>query len=329
MAYSREIYDAALARLGQSRLEAEQEAERRRSAFYRQFPRAWEIDRTLSTTAVQAAKAVLSGADAAGQLQKLRDQSLALQQERTALLARAGLPENGLEPQYRCPACGDTGYIDGRMCSCLRSQLKQEAYRQLNASTPLSLCTFDSFSLQYYPDAPEREGGVAPRAQMARIFKFCREYARDFSLRAPSLILQGGTGLGKTHLSLAIANEAIQKGFGVVYGSTQNLATRLERERFSRDGDEGDTNELLIHCDLLILDDLGTEFSTSFVDAAIYNIINTRLLVRRPTIISTNLTHRELQKRYSERMTSRIIGSYTRLLFCGKDVRQQKRLHGR
>ncbi len=136
--------------------------------------------------------------------------------------------------------------------------------------------------------------------------------------------MQGGTGLGKTHLSLSIANEAIERGFGVIYGSTQNLASSLEKERFRRDSDD-ETNQMLLSCDLLILDDLGTEFSTSFIDAAIYNIVNTRLMSKRPTIISTNLSLREMETRYTERFVSRIIGSYIRLFFYGSDVRQQRR----
>ena len=326
MGYSREIYDAAMALLTDRRLREEQELAEKKDQFYLLYPRAREIERELSSTAVKAAKAVLSGADAAGQLAVLRDRNLELQTEYRGMLKEAGLPEDYLEPHYGCEKCEDTGYIDGKMCSCLKALLKKEAYRRLNAMTPLSLCTFDTFSLRYYPEEAERDGGIPPKAQMQRVLKYCQDYAKGFSLSSPSLIMQGGTGLGKTHLSLAIANEAIQKGFGVIYGSTQNLATSLERERFGREPVEGDTNQLLLSCDLLILDDLGTEFSTSFVDAAIYNVINTRLMVQKPTIISTNLSYMELQKRYSERLTSRIIGSYTRLLFCGKDVRQQKRL---
>ena len=325
MAYSREIYDSAMKLLGERRARALDELDEKKTAFFALYPRAAEIEAALSKTAAAAAKAVLAGGNVAQHLTRLKESNLALQEEFHDILQSAGLPDDYLESQFQCANCRDSGYVDGKMCSCLKELLKKEAYRRLNAMTPLSLSTFQTFSLKYYSEEPDRDGGIPPKKQMERIFRFCRDYAEHFSLSSQSLILQGGTGLGKTHLSLAIANEALEKGFGVIYGSAQNLATNLERERFSREPVESDTNQLLLRCDLLILDDLGTEFSTSFVDAAIYNIINTRLMTEKPTIISTNLSMLELQKRYSERFVSRVIGSYTRLLFCGKDVRQQKR----
>ncbi len=324
MGYGKDVYQAVMEKLNLQRVAAEQESRRRRDDFYAACPRAAEIERLLSHTAVQAAKAVLGSGNSGEILAKLKKNNLALQEERRQLLASAGLPEDYLQPHYQCPKCEDTGYIDGRMCSCLKELLRKEAYRRLNDSTPLSLCTFDSFSLSYYPDTSDSPDRPSPRAQIGKIFSYCRRYAANFSPDSPSLLMQGGTGLGKTHLSLSIANEAIERGFGVIYGSTQNLASSLEKERFRRDSDD-ETNQMLLSCDLLILDDLGTEFSTSFIDAAIYNIVNTRLMSKRPTIISTNLSLREMETRYTERFVSRIIGSYIRLFFYGSDVRQQRR----
>ena len=324
MGYGKDVYQAVMEKLNLQRVAAEQESRRRRDDFYAACPRVAEIERLLSHTAVQAAKAVLGSGNSGEILAKLKENNLALQEERRQLLASAGLPEDYLQPHYQCPKCEDTGYIDGRMCSCLKELLRKEAYRRLNDSTPLSLCTFDSFSLSYYPDTSDSPDRPSPRAQIGKILSYCRRYAANFSPDSPSLLMQGGTGLGKTHLSLSIANEAIERGFGVIYGSTQNLASSLEKERFRRDSDD-ETNQMLLSCDLLILDDLGTEFSTSFIDAAIYNIVNTRLMSKRPTIISTNLSLREMETRYTERFVSRIIGSYIRLFFYGSDVRQQRR----
>ena len=324
MGYGKDVYQAVMEKLNLQRVAAEQESRRRRDDFYAACPRAAEIERLLSHTAVQAAKAVLGSGNSGEILAKLKENNLALQEERRQLLASAGLPEDYLQPHYQCPKCEDTGYIDGRMCSCLKELLRKEAYRRLNDSTPLSLCTFDSFSLSYYPDTSDSPDRPSPRAQIGKLLSYCRRYAANFSPDSPSLLMQGGTGLGKTHLSLSIANEAIERGFGVIYGSTQNLASSLEKERFRRDSDD-ETNQMLLSCDLLILDDLGTEFSTSFIDAAIYNIVNTRLMSKRPTIISTNLSLREMETRYTERFVSRIIGSYIRLFFYGSDVRQQRR----
>ena len=326
MAYGRDIFRIAAGILNDRRTRENEAAEERRRAFYAAYPRAQEIERSLSSTAVAAAKAVLSGGDAKRELTRLKEKNLSLQRELSALLNGAGLPPDYLQPHYQCPRCGDTGYVDGKMCSCLRDLLRKTAYKKLNEMTPLSLSSFSTFSLDYYPEEPQKEGEIPPRKQMENVLRYCRSYAREFSPGAPSLILQGGTGLGKTHLSLAIANEAVKKDFGVIYVSAQNMATSLERERFGRDEGPGDTNALLLDSDLLILDDLGTEFATSFVDAAVYNIVNTRLMTGRPTIISTNLSLYELQKRYSERFVSRIIGSYVRLTFFGRDIRQQKRM---
>lgn len=325
MGYGKEIYQSAIAVLETRKRRAEDEAQEHKQAFYQLYPRAEEIDRELSKTAIAAAKAVLNGSNAVQQLHLLKDHNLALQKERHALLLQAGLSDNALEPHYLCEKCGDTGYIDGRMCSCMKDLLRKEAYRKLNEQTPVSLCRFEDFSLDYYSDIPEHPGEPSPRKEMEQIFNDCQRYAQQFSLDSPNLLLQGGTGLGKTHLSLAIASAAIDRGYGIIYGSAQNLATNLERERFQHERAE-DSSRIMLDCDLLILDDLGTEFITSFVTAAIYNIINTRLMAQKPTIINTNLSMQELESRYTERFVSRIIGSYEVWTFRGRDIRLKKRL---
>jgi DNA replication protein DnaC len=323
LGYSREIYNAVNLILSERRKKAENEASERKTAFYQHCPKAREIESLLSTTAIAAAKAVLGGSNTKEQLMRLRANNLALQSEFNTLLTADGHAKDYLDPHYFCSLCGDTGYIDGRMCGCMKKLLQSEAYRRLNALTPLSLSTFESFSLDYYSDTAENNSYKSPRQIMSDTLNYCIYYAEKFSINSSNLIMTGGTGLGKTHISLAIANIAIQKGFGVVYCSVNNLITKLEREHFGRD--DGDTNQMLLECDLLILDDLGTEFKNAFSCAEIYNIVNTRLMSQKPTIISTNLSTSELLDFYSERFTSRIIGSYRRIPFVGKDVRQQKR----
>ncbi len=327
MGYQKEVYDAVTRKLEQKRLRAGREAEERRAEFYRRCPRAAEIERELSSTAVAAARAVLGGGDVSGALQRLKERNLAQQEELSRLLSSCGLARDALEPHYACPSCEDTGYVDGVMCSCMKQELRREAYERLSSLSPLELSSFESFSLDYYSDVPVR-GELSPRRQMEAVLRYCRGYAARFSLSAPSLLMQGATGLGKTHLSLAIASEAIAAGYGVVYGSTPSLVSQLEKERFRPQRDEaGESERHLIGCDLLILDDLGTEFSTSFSNAAIYNILNSRIMVGRPTIISTNLSAKELEQQYSERLVSRIMGNHVRLEFLGGDVRLQKRLN--
>lgn len=324
MGYSREIYQSVEQMLAERRKNAETEAEDRKAAFYRRCPSAEKIEKILSSTALAAARAVLSGKNTKELLFQLKQNNQKLQEELDRLLKAEGLPAGYLEPNYSCRDCGDAGYIDGRMCHCMKKLLRAESYRRLNTLTPLSLSTFESFRLDYYSARPEGEGKKSPRAQMEGVFENCRRYAENFSPASPSLILQGGTGLGKTHMSLAIANQAIQKGFGVIYCSVNNLVTQLEREHFGKE--DGDTGKSLTECDLLILDDLGTEFRSSFSVAEIYNIVNTRLMMQKPTIISTNLSMQELQERYTERFASRVMGNYVRVSFCGRDNRLQKLL---
>ncbi len=327
MGYSRDVYESANKTLELLRQSAVLDAENRKTAFYLRCPRAQEIEKLLSATAVGAAKAVLNGADTKEQLTLLKEKNLALQQELALLLKNAGLPEDYLEIHFHCTNCKDEGYLGGKMCDCFKKILRQEAYKRLNKLSPLSLSSFESFSLDHYSSIPPKEGLPSPKKRMEDIFRYCKEYAINFSLSSKSLLMQGATGLGKTHLSLAIAKIVIDKGFGVIYGSTPNIVSKLEKERFrynNRDEQSIESEQHLIGCDLLILDDLGTEFPTSFSTAAIYNIINSRIMLSKPTIISTNLSMKELEKCYTERLVSRIMGNNIRLAFLGNDIRQQK-----
>lgn len=324
MGYSRDIYESAEKKLYEFRKEAQNNADRKREMFYSRFPRAKVLENKISLTAIRAAKAVIRGADVKKELEELREKNLELRNELTSLLKSVNLPDNYLDTLYRCSKCSDQGFIDGIMCKCMSDLLKKEAYDRLNRESPLSLCTFESFSLDFYSDIPAREGGQSPRRRMSLILDYCRGHAKKFGSGSPGLLMRGSTGLGKTHLSLAIANEVIKKGFGVIYVSTQNMATRLEKEKFRGIGMDVNSEELLIGCELLIIDDLGTEFSTNFSNAAIYNIVNSRIMKGNPTIISTNLSMKELERSYTERMVSRIIGNNIQLEFFGTDIRQKK-----
>ena len=331
MGYSKEIYEAAQRTLEQRRFEATNSLEKRQNEVYTKIPRTREIESELTKSAIRAGKAVLSGKDVHDELCKLRDSNLNLQAELRTLLLQGGFTADYLDEKYVCGKCKDYGYIDGIMCSCMKKLLREKAYEELNRLSPLSLCSFDTFSLEYYSNIPIKENGPSPRKRMADIFNFCKKYAAEFSLQSPNLLFQGATGLGKTHLSLAIAREVIDKGFGVIYSSTPNILSRLEKEHFSynrNDIEEESTQQHLMDCDLLILDDLGTEFATSYSTATIYNIVNTRLMTGRPTVISTNLSLREIEKNYSERFVSRVMGNNLRIEFLGKDIRQIKHMRG-
>lgn len=321
MGYGNKTYQEACLELERRKRQAEDASEQGRDRFYELCPRAREIREEMAQNAAGAAKAVLAGGDVRAEITRMKDRGLALKEEYSLLLEKYHFTEADVTPQYHCSHCRDTGFVDGRMCSCLKNLQRRLAYDKLSMSVPLENCTFESFSLDYY-----KEDDKTLR-QMEKVFRACQSYAEKFRADSPSLLFKGGTGLGKTHLSLAIAGKALEKGFGVIYGSAQTFAVALERERFDRDlPEDGDTNSQLIECDLLILDDLGTEFSSSYVNAALYNVVNSRMLANKPTIISTNLSLKELEERYSQRFASRVTGYYGKLEFLGRDVRVQKRL---
>lgn len=323
MAYDRKISQLAAEELRRRRSRAEEIALENEERFFAACPRAGEIQALQAANAVNILRVILTRNDVRGNLEDLQKKSLALQAEYDALLAQAGFTWEDLRPRYSCPICQDTGSADGKICDCLRQLKRSLAYRELSMSVPLEKCSFENFDPALSDDPKERR-------QMEHLLTFCRQYADNFTPQSESLLFQGGTGLGKTHLSLAIAARAIEKGFGVIYGTAQSFAVQLERERFrAADEEEPDTHSRLTECDLLILDDLGTEFSgavrpdggLSYVTAALYDILNLRLLAGKPTIISTNLNVKEMEKRYSERFVSRIWGNYRALPFRGKDVR--------
>ena len=323
MAYSREIFEEVQNKLYKKRMSAFEELKFKKEVFYRRFPRAKEIEKELSLTAIEASKAVLGGGSAMSEIKKLKEKNKVLNDELCEILKDAGLPKDHLEIKYSCEKCSDEGFIDGRMCSCMKDMLKKESYNRLNKMSPLELSSFDNFSLDYYLKTSP-EGKHSPHKRMSLIYNFCRKYAGGFKKNSPNLLFTGRTGLGKTHLSLAIAREVIDKGFAVIYGSSQSMVSKMERERFQNYSENGESEKHFINCDLLIIDDLGTEFMSPFSVAAIYNIINSRIMMNKATIISTNLTMRELEKNYTERLVSRMIGNNIRLEFLGEDIRQKK-----
>ncbi len=325
MGYDREIYDNAMATLADRRSAANRTARQHREEVRQKCPRALEIEREISGAGLRAARLIVAGNDAKQQIEQLAEENLRQQREFAAVMRLAGFPEDYMEPRFACSDCKDEGYIDGKMCECLKFLLRETAQQKLNRLTPLSLSSFERFDLSFYSTSPDEKTGLSPRRKMEDIFRFCTGYAKHFTPHSPSILMTGATGLGKTHLSLAIAREVIEKGYGVVYGSAQNLMLQLERERFGR-AETTESERQMQDCDLLILDDLGVEFMTQFVSSTIYNLINTRLMAERPTIISTNLSISELETRYSERVVSRIIANYRILPFLGRDVRQLKRM---
>ena len=254
----------------------------------------------------------------------LRDENLSLQTEKRELLKKMGLPEDALEETPACALCGDTGYRGGRMCRCLRAYYAREQQRELSRMLDLGNQSFDTFSLDWYPETYDPDCGMTVRQHMETVYDLCADYAHHFGKKPANLLLFGAPGLGKTHLSAAIAREVSAAGWSVVYDTAGHVFAQMEDRKFRRDEGEDET-ERIFRCDLLILDDLGTEMTTAFVQSALYEILNTRLLERRSTILSTNLTPGELARRYSPQIASRIEGEYQILPFAGEDIRALKK----
>ena len=319
MAYSKETYKKAEQELAQRRNRALAEREDRHRIAVESVPEILETEERMSAAGLATIKALGMGAvDAKEYIRKLSEINLNAQAQRRMFLKKAGFPEDWLDVHYSCPKCEDKGFVNGIMCDCFKDLLKSLEYEKLCSKLPVGSCRFDNFKLDYYPDG----AGTSPRRRMESVLNYCKTYATDFSRRSPSLLLYGKTGLGKTHLSLAVAGKAVESGYGVIYTSAQNLFNKLEKEKFGRS--DGNTEETILDCDLLIIDDLGAEFTTQFTVSALYNIINSRELEGKPTIISTNLTPEQLTLTYSERITSRILSNFVMLYFDGSDIRQIK-----
>ena len=333
MGFPKHIYRKANSILNDRRHQAENEHLRHKEDLYAALPELRQIEQQLQEVGRHLIASVASDPQNARQLvEQLKNRSLALQQRRSDILREAGVPEDLLlQVPYHCKKCGDSGYVNNKRCDCLDKLLRELASQELGG-TDLQNFSFHNFSLEYYSESPN-ENSVIPRQYMGSLRSFCYDYARRFDpAHSPSLLFIGGTGLGKTHLSLAIAREVIEGGHGVIYASVQNLMAKLEDERFSNSynyvnpGEEQEQRYLsmVMDSDLLILDDLGTEFLNQFITSTIYNLVNTRLLRGKPTIISTNLLPAEMGKRYSDRLVSRLFGSYTTCNFMGKDIRLQQ-----
>lgn len=283
------------------------------AAAYKAEPRLSEIDRSLSAIGASLAVAVLSGRD----VTNLKGQSEALSLEKRALLDKHRVRDI----KYDCPLCSDTGYVNGRICDCIKHLVAELIAEEMGEEMPLGSSRFDNFDLKYYPDKATMDGN--PRGRMAKILNICREYASKFDPKTSgNLLFMGGAGLGKTHLTLAMVGEITRNGFVPVYGSAENLFSQIEKEKFT--GANRGAYEAMIKSDLLVIDDLGAETATSFTKSALYNLVNTRLLVNRPIVINTNLTMKGIEERYTARISSRLMGSFDSYKFIGADIRQQK-----
>jgi len=326
MAYDGRIMRRALQRFEDDKAQRENRFEERRENIFRRQPRLREIDMELRSTMSRIiASALRRGTDPRPAVECLRDENLSLQREKRDLLMAMNLPEDALDAKPACALCGDSGYRGGAVCRCLKQYYAQEQQKELSRMLDLGNQSFDTFSLDWYPDRYDSNIGCSPREHMEIIYDACAGYAHQFGRKPANLLLFGAPGLGKTFLSAAIAREVSGEGYSVVYDTAAHIFERFEMQKFGREeGAESDV-ERILGCDLLILDDLGTEMTTAFVQSALYQIINTRLMEKKSTILSTNLMPGEIARRYSAQIASRIEGEYQMLPFFGEDIRKLKK----
>ena len=311
---SNDVYEKAFEIIKKRRAEAIRENERRIEEVNQKVPQINVINNELFRTGRELINIILSGNETNVQkkINQIKKDNIDAQKTSALFLKTNGYPEDYLEIHFTCPECKDTGYKNGYYCECLKSLVGKIKSETFNKNTHMSLKSFDTFKLDYYRDNYD---------EMKRIFDYLVKYANEFSLDSESILFYGDTGVGKTHLSLAVANVVINNGFSVIYDSVINILQKLRAEYFSYKGSD-DVHETIMNVDLLILDDLGTEdINMSFYVSAVYNIVNTRLNKGKPTIISTNLNFDGIKNRYEARVASRLNASYKCLRIKGNDIR--------
>ncbi|MBR6102803.1 MAG: ATP-binding protein [Ruminococcus sp.] len=314
--YSEEVFRKAEAVLNARRADAENRQKLREAEICEKHPEIAKIRYELRNTGIRFMAVLKEARDISGRTEELKQRNLDLQKDQGDLLEAFTGDRDYLKTKYTCPVCNDTGFTNGKRCRCFDELLRSFASAQLTDDCGIALHDFSEFRTDVYPNG----GANSDRAYMQTLCENCIDYAEGFSLKSASLLFCGKTGLGKTLLSSCIAKKAAERGFSVAFGSVSVYLRKIEGEHFGREA--GNTLSLLESCDLLILDDLGSEFKTPFYDAVLYEIINSRINSHRPTIISTNLSLAELNSNYNERIVSRLMGFYAPMMFRGNDVRQ-------
>ena len=296
---------------------AEDDAKARCLEVYAKSPEVQKIDSELGATSLNILSISASGEDIEEKMARLRERTQSLRARRASLLADAGFPENYTDVRYDCPKCGDTGYIGVKVCDCLRREIVEASFEDAGIGALVKTQSFDTFDISYYPES-ERE-------MMRRAYETLKDFAENFDGEdEPSFLLVGASGLGKTHLSTAVAKCVIERGYRVVYDTIDHIIDDFQAERFRGEMTSDELSERYFGCDLLIVDDLGCEMMNQFSLSCVYNLINTRLNSGKPTVINTNLTSEELRRSYFDRITSRLFGEYRILVFKGEDIRRRK-----
>lgn len=298
---------------------------KRKEEVERKLPEVFDLERRIGKLCVELSMCAFKGlANQEEYMGALRKKITDLRVRKTELLVSNGYSTEYLSLTYRCPKCKDTGYIGASKCICYKQKLVQLYYKESELADVLREHNFDNFSLDYYSQRRTGEEPESPRKNMEKILSKSMNFIRTFPVNKENLLFYGNSGTGKTFLSHCLAKELLDKGHLVVYRTAEELIQNLRHVRFDNDST---LEELLIDCDLLIIDDLGTEQINDFSKTELFNILNKKLLKQKKMLVSTNYTLKELSKTYSERITSRLFGNFNLCKFYGEDIRVTKNLH--
>ncbi len=328
MALKNYQYNKILREYDRKQLQNKHNLDIRTEEVYRAIPELKEIDDAVVTYAVKSAKLLLMGDDKPlPALKKMTEEASA---RRTALLVEHGYPEDYLQPAYHCPDCKDTGYIGNEKCHCFKQAIVDIVYSQSNIKAAIIRENFNTFSYDFYSeDYMDPSTGLSPLDNIRKIVESCWNFIHNFDREYNNLLLYGNTGVGKTFLANCIAKELLDRAHTVIYLTAFQLFDILEKNTFGKGEDNFEFQnqfDYILDCDLLIIDDLGTELNNSFVNVQLYLCINERFLRRKSTIISTNLSLDNINTIYSERVFSRIASNYSLLKIVGEDIRLKKLL---
>lgn len=295
---------------------AQTKAEQNKARLRRESPEFESVESEIASLGISLIRCMQDmGSDHSADILRIKEKMKALRTLRAEILSSLGYDESYITPEYECDKCEDTGLIGIDICDCFTRALKRENYLSSGLGKALLRQKFENFDLTLYP--------AESRESMKELFEYCKEYVADFSDKSPSLLFMGGTGLGKTHLSSAIAMGVLDKGCDVVYDTAQSIFSAYEKNRFNREDNE---TAKYTECTLLIIDDLGAEMGGNMAESTLYNILNARMNAQLPTLISTNLSPNEIKAKYDDRIISRLFGQFMLLRFTGKDIRLQKLL---
>ncbi|OGO86497.1 MAG: hypothetical protein A2Y22_01210 [Clostridiales bacterium GWD2_32_59] len=324
------IYKQILGKYDKKRQQAAIDLENRKSEVYLALPRIKEIDAFLFNLGLRISKAIIDDpASSAKLLLEIQKETQILENEKKQLLKDHGYHKDHFNIKYSCKKCNDTGFIDNKRCACFEQELVQAAYTGSNIKEILEQENFDNFDFKYYSDEKYPNQKLNPQENIKRIYQISHDFAHDFDKQFVNLLFYGTPGTGKTYLCNCIAKDLLDKGISVLYLTAFELFELFADDKFNKNKEDAEERtsyiDSVFKVDLLIIDDLGTEWLTTLSSAELFNCINTRYLNRKSTVISTNLTIENLQKAYSDRIFSRLLGNYKPLEFYGRDIRQIKK----